>query len=82
MKRPLALVGTLAVTAGLLAGTIFTERIFSIDGVGNWGLTALNTPIDLNVIETTTLLLAVMVVTANLLVDILYSFLDPRVSIA
>jgi len=68
--------------ATLLAGTIFTERIFSIDGVGNWGLTALSTPIDLNVIETTTLLLAVMVVTANLLVDILYSFLDPRVSIA
>jgi peptide/nickel transport system permease protein len=68
--------------ATLLAGTIFTERIFGIDGVGNWGLTALSTPIDLNVIETTTLLLAVMVVTANLLVDILYSFLDPRVSIA
>lgn len=68
--------------ATLLAGTIFTERIFSIDGVGNWGLTALSTPIDLNVIETTTLLLAVSVVTANLLVDILYSFLDPRVSIA
>jgi peptide/nickel transport system permease protein len=68
--------------ATLLAGTIFTEQIFGIDGVGHWGLQALQTPIDLNVIETTTLLLAVMVVTANLLVDILYSFLDPRVSIA
>jgi peptide/nickel transport system permease protein len=68
--------------ATLLAGTIFTEQIFGIDGVGHWGLQALSTPIDLNVIETTTLLLAVMVVTANLLVDILYSFLDPRVSIA
>jgi peptide/nickel transport system permease protein len=68
--------------AALLAGTIFTERIFGIDGVGNWGLTALSTPIDLNVIETTTLLLAVAVVVSNLLVDILYSFLDPRVSVA
>jgi peptide/nickel transport system permease protein len=68
--------------ATLLAGTIFTERIFSIDGVGNWGLQALQTPIDLQVIETTALLLAVAVVVANLLVDILYSFLDPRVSIA
>jgi peptide/nickel transport system permease protein len=68
--------------ATLLAGTIFTERIFSIDGVGNWGLTALSTPIDLNVIETTALLLACCVVISNLLVDILYSFLDPRVSIA
>ena len=68
--------------AALLAGTIFTERIFSIDGVGNWGLQALSTPIDLQVIEATALLLAVAVVLANLLVDILYSFLDPRVSIA
>ena len=65
--------------ATLLAGTVFTERIFGIDGVGNWGLTALSTPMDLQVIETTTLLLAVSVVLANLLVDILYTFLDPRV---
>jgi peptide/nickel transport system permease protein len=68
--------------ATLLAGAIFTERIFSIDGVGNWSLTALSPPMDLNVIETTTLLLAVAVVVSNLLVDILYSFLDPRVSVA
>jgi peptide/nickel transport system permease protein len=68
--------------ATLLSGTIFTERIFGIDGVGNWGLTALATPMDLQVIQTTALLLAVSVVLSNLLVDILYSFLDPRVSIA
>ena len=68
--------------ATLLAGTVFTERIFGIDGVGNWGLTALSTPMDLQVIETTTLLLAVSVVLANLLVDILYTFLDPRVTVA
>jgi peptide/nickel transport system permease protein len=68
--------------ATLLGGTIFTERIFSIDGVGNWSLQALQTPMDLQVIEAAALLLAVAVVIANLLVDILYSFLDPRVSIA
>jgi peptide/nickel transport system permease protein len=68
--------------ATLLAGTIFTERIFSIDGIGNWGLTALSTPIDLNVVSATVLVSAILVVVANLLVDILYSFLDPRVSIA
>ena len=37
--------------ATLLAGTIFTEQIFSIDGIGNWGLQALPTPIDINVIS-------------------------------
>ncbi len=68
--------------ATLLAGTIFTEQIFSIDGIGRWGLQALSTPIDVNVISATVLVAAVLIVTANLLVDILYSFLDPRVSVA
>jgi peptide/nickel transport system permease protein len=68
--------------ATLLAGTIFTEQIFSIDGIGHWGLQALQTPMDLNVISAVVLVSAVLVVVANLLVDILYSFLDPRVSIA
>jgi peptide/nickel transport system permease protein len=68
--------------ATLLAGTIFTEQIFGIDGIGRWGLSALQTPMDLNVISTVVLVSSVLVVVANLLVDILYSFLDPRVSIA
>ena len=67
--------------ATLLAGTIFTEQIFSIDGIGHWGLQALQTPIDINVISATVLVSAVLIVVANLLVDILYSFLDPRVSV-
>ncbi len=67
--------------ATLLAGTIFTEAIFSIDGIGRWGLQALSTPIDINVISATVLVSSVLIVVANLLVDILYSFLDPRVSV-
>jgi peptide/nickel transport system permease protein len=67
--------------ATLLGGTIFTEQIFSIDGIGHWGLQALSTPIDINVISATVLVAAVLIVVANLLVDILYSFLDPRVSV-
>ncbi len=68
--------------ATLLAGTIFTEQIFGIDGIGHWGLQALSTPIDINVISATVLVAAILIVVANLLVDILYSFLDPRVSVA
>jgi peptide/nickel transport system permease protein len=68
--------------ATLLAGTIFLERIFSIDGIGNWSINALHTPIDLPVISASVLVSAILVVTANLLVDILYSFLDPRVSVS
>jgi peptide/nickel transport system permease protein len=68
--------------ATLLGGTIFTEQIFSIDGIGHWGLQALTTPIDLNVISATVLDGAVLVVVANLVVDVVYGFLDPRVTVA
>jgi peptide/nickel transport system permease protein len=68
--------------AGLLSGTIFIEQIFSIDGIGHWGLQALTTPMDINVVQTTVLVGAVLVVVANLAVDIIYGFLDPRVTIA
>ena len=68
--------------ATLLAGTIFTEQIFTIDGIGHWGLQALQTPTDPNVISAVVLVSSILVVVANLLVDILSSFLDPRVSIA
>jgi peptide/nickel transport system permease protein len=68
--------------ATLLSGTIFTERIFGIDGIGNWGLTALSTPIDLNVVSATVLIAAILIVLANLLVDVAYGLLDPRVVVA
>jgi peptide/nickel transport system permease protein len=67
--------------ATLLSGTIFTERIFGIDGIGNWGLTALSTPIDLSVVSATVLVAAVLIVVANLIVDVTYGYLDPRVSV-
>jgi len=67
--------------ATLLAGTIFTEQIFSIDGIGHWGLQALHDPIDVNVIQATVLVAAVLIVVANLVVDVVYGFLDPRVTV-
>jgi peptide/nickel transport system permease protein len=68
--------------AGLLSGTIFIEQIFSIDGIGHWGLQALTTPLDINVISTTVLVGSILVVVANLVVDIVYGLLDPRVTVA
>jgi peptide/nickel transport system permease protein len=67
--------------AGLLSGTIFIEQIFGIDGIGHWGLQALNTPMDINVLSATVLVGSILVVVGNLLVDIAYSFLDPRVTV-
>ena len=65
--------------ATLLAGTVFTEQIFDIDGVGRWALDSVTAPQDFPVILATVLVSAIFVVLANLVVDIVYSFLDPRV---
>jgi peptide/nickel transport system permease protein len=65
--------------AALLAGTVFTEQIFDINGIGWWALDSLRAPQDFPVIHATVLVSAVLVVIANLVVDIVYSFLDPRV---
>ncbi|MCW2792231.1 MAG: dppB 3 [Nocardioides sp.] len=65
----------------LLAGTIFTERIFDIQGIGFWSLQAVGAK-DLPVVEATALFSAVVLVVANLLVDIIYSVLDPRVRLS
>ena len=67
--------------AFLLSGTVFTEKIFSLEGIGKWGIDAVNIK-DLPVVQATTLVLAVSVVVMNIIVDIIYSILDPRVRLA
>ncbi|HEX6517955.1 MAG TPA: ABC transporter permease [Nocardioidaceae bacterium] len=64
--------------AYLLAGTIFTERIFSIQGIGLTALDAIGTR-DLPIISATVLIAATFVIVANIVVDIVYSLIDPRV---
>jgi peptide/nickel transport system permease protein len=67
--------------AFLLSGTIFTEKIFALEGIGQWGLEAVKIK-DLPVVQATSLILAVIIVVANILVDIAYSWLDPRVRLS
>lgn len=67
--------------AFLLSGTVFTEKIFSLEGIGKWGIDAVGIK-DLPVVQATTLVLAVSVVAMNMIVDIVYSWLDPRVRIS
>jgi peptide/nickel transport system permease protein len=64
--------------AGLLAGTVFTERIFDIQGIGLTSLQAINNK-DLPMISATVLIAATFVVLANIVVDMVYSLIDPRV---
>lgn len=69
--------------AALLGGTIFTEKIFQIDGIGLWALDAVTRPpLDFPVVIATVLVVAVIITLANLVVDVIYGFLDPRVRIS
>jgi peptide/nickel transport system permease protein len=65
----------------LLGGTIFTEQIFNIDGIGRWGLDAVLPPLDLPVLTATIMVGAIFIVVSNLIVDLLYGVLDPRVRV-
>ena len=67
--------------AALLTGTLITEQIFGVDGIGKRGLAALRAQ-DLPVIMGTVLIGATVVVLMNLIVDIAYSFIDPRVRLS
>ena len=62
---------------GLITGAFVVELIFSIPGIGRYYVTAV-TARDYSVVMGLTVLLSVIVIFANLIVDVLYGFLDPR----
>ncbi|MDD2835155.1 MAG: ABC transporter permease [Methanothrix sp.] len=62
----------------ILSGALFVEIVFSMDGMGNLIYDALLSR-DYPVLQGSFLIITLMVVSANLLADILYSRLDPRV---
>ena len=64
--------------AGLLGGAIITESVFSLPGMGRMSIRAV-VDSDLPVLVGTTMVAAVFIVMANVIVDIAYGFLDPRV---
>jgi peptide/nickel transport system permease protein len=67
--------------ARLLGGTIIIEKIFLVPGMGTLLLEAI-TGRDYTLILATVLVYALVVLTANLVVDLLYSWLDPRIRYA
>jgi ABC-type dipeptide/oligopeptide/nickel transport system permease component len=64
--------------AALLTGTFVTETIFGIPGMGRSFVTSVNNR-DYPVIMGTILLYAAFLVIANMMVDIIYAWLDPRI---
>jgi peptide/nickel transport system permease protein len=64
--------------AGLLGGAVVTETVFGWKGMGQLLIHSI-TSLDVNVVAGWLVVTAIMVVTFNLLADVLYGFLDPRI---
>ena len=65
-------------TGSLLAGAVLTETIFSWPGIGKWVYDAILGR-DYPIVQSGTLLITLVIVFVNMLVDISYAFLDPRI---
>jgi peptide/nickel transport system permease protein len=63
----------------LIGGTIIIEQVFGVPGVGSLLITSILTR-DYSIIQFVALVLAVLVILVNLLTDLAYAALDPRVS--
>ncbi len=62
----------------LIGGAILTETVFNIPGIGRLAFDSIQKS-DLPIVQGTVLIAALAIILMNLLVDILYAFLDPRV---
>ena len=63
---------------GLLGGAIITEQVFVINGIGTYLIKAINNR-DYPVVQSTVLVIAAMFILINLLVDLFYCVIDPRI---
>ena len=64
--------------ASLLAGAVFVEYIFAWNGIGKEIVDALN-QLDLPVVMGSVLTIALMFVIINIVVDLIYGWLDPKI---
>ncbi len=67
--------------AGLLGGAIILEAVFSLPGLGGLAISSVVNP-DQAILVGITLVTATFIIVANLIVDILYAVIDPRVRVA
>jgi glutathione transport system permease protein len=66
---------------GIISGAVITETVFDWHGMGEWLLTSINA-VDTDAVMAWLLVAALGVVIANLVADILYAVLDPRIRLS
>ena len=62
----------------IFGGAIITEQVFKVNGIGQLLITAIQAN-DLPMVQTLTFIFAILIVLFNLIADILYGILDPRI---
>jgi len=62
----------------IFGGAIITEQVFKVNGIGQLLITAIQAN-DLPMVQTLTFIFAVLIVLFNLIADVLYGILDPRI---
>jgi peptide/nickel transport system permease protein len=66
---------------GLIGGVVITETVFNYPGMGR-AAAAAAASLDLLTVVSFTLFTAVLLIVANLIIDVMYGFLDPRVRLS
>jgi peptide/nickel transport system permease protein len=64
---------------GIFTGAVITEQIFRVPGIGSLLIAAIQST-DTPVVMAITFVYAMLVVVFNLVADIIYGFLDPRIT--
>ena len=74
--------GLLGMDIGVaLGGAIFTEYVFQLPGLGRTAIVAINAQ-DLATVQAVVVFATVTILAFNLLVDLLYAWIDPRIRLA
>jgi len=83
LKNALIPVATLVgpIAAGLITGSFIVENLFSVPGIGREFVRSINQR-DYPVIMATTMLYAFAIAAANLIVDVVYGLIDPRIKVS
>ena len=66
--------------SSLLSGAVITESVFSIPGVGSLAVSAIKNR-DMPLLQGTVIFTAVLIIAGNLVADVLYSIIDPRIRV-
>lgn len=78
---PVTTMVTLAIP-GVVTGAIITEQIFKIEGIGTWYINALQPSVaDYAVAQAVLFIYAALVILCNLIADLIYGILDPRIRV-